>query len=130
MSPSPTTAAGQGEEVEVVGVEHGDDGERPDVVDDGEGEEEDPQARRVRGTDEREHAEGEGGVGGDDRPPGGPGRGPVVERQEDHRRHDEPADGREDGQQAREGFRSSPRVNSRRTSSPTTKKNSGHERRR
>jgi hypothetical protein len=54
---------------EVLGVEERDHGERPDVVGDGQGEQEQPQLRRAGRPDQREHAEQERGVGGDHHAP-------------------------------------------------------------
>ncbi len=57
---------------EVVAVEDGDDEDRAEVVDDGEGQQERPQGDRQLGAHHREHGEGEGDVGRHgDAPPAG-----------------------------------------------------------
>ena len=61
----------QREGVEVGRVDEGDDGQRTDVVDDGEGQEEDPEPTGYPRSDEGERTHEEGGVGGDDHAPGG-----------------------------------------------------------
>jgi hypothetical protein len=54
---------------EVAGVEHGDDGDRDEVVDHGEGEQEDPQGAREVRADDGQDGHGEGDVRrGRDRP--------------------------------------------------------------
>lgn len=57
------------EQVDVLGVEERDDGQRPDVVDDREGEDEHPQLGGDARTEGGEDADDERGVGGDDDTP-------------------------------------------------------------
>ena len=91
-------AAGRGEQPEegdLAGVEDGDHEDAADVVDDGEGQQEDLQRRRDPRAEEGDDAEREGDVGGHrDAPPGG-GIAPGVEGQVDRGRHDHAADGSE-----------------------------------
>ena len=59
----------QPQRLQVVGVEQGDDGDRQQVVDHGQGEQERPQRGRQMGGDDRENGQREGDVGGGgDRP--------------------------------------------------------------
>ena len=79
-------------EREVVGVRHGDDQERGDVVDDDERQQEDAQPRRAVAADESEDAEGERGVGPDRDAPALRAGCAAVEREVDQRRRDDAAD--------------------------------------
>ena len=91
----------QREQLEVGGEEDGDDGDRDEVVDDRQGEQERPQRRGQGGPDDGQHGEREGDVGrGGDRPAaGGVAVGPQHHHgdEEDQSREDDPADGREHG---------------------------------
>lgn len=86
------------EEVDVLGVEEGDDGECPDVIDDGEGEDEDAQLRGDAGAERGEDADDERGVGGDDDTPGPHLGGAPGDGDEDERGNDESGDGTDDRQ--------------------------------
>ena len=100
----PTTPAHEWDEreeerrdIEVGGVEDRDDGDRDEVVHDGEGEQEGAQARGQVGADDGEHGEREGDVG---RRRDGPAAVGVRVRsqhrddpEEDQRRHEDPAEG-------------------------------------
>ena len=84
-------------DIDAVGVEDGDDENRADVVDDGEGEEEDTELRGKETSQQREHAEREGDVGGEGNPPAAAVLPRAVEGEEDEGGHDHPADGRHHG---------------------------------
>ncbi len=117
---SPASSAGSRD---VVAVEDSDDRERGQVVHHGEGEQEGPHPVRGPRPDQGEHAERERGVGGHRRAPAVRRRPPGVDDEEDGDRHDHPAEARPaSGIASRRRSRSSPRSNSRRASSPTTRK--------
>jgi hypothetical protein len=72
------TTAGATAPSRARGVEDRDDGDREQVVDHGEGQQEHPQRGRQVGADHREHGEREGDVGGGrDRPPRRPAPPPA-----------------------------------------------------
>src|SRR5690606_20570791 len=78
---------------QVGGVEQRDDGDGQDVVGDGQGQQEHPERGGAAGTDDRDQAEGERGVGADRDAPAH-GAGPArVERQVDQGGADHAADG-------------------------------------
>ncbi len=87
----------QGADREVVGVEDGDDGDRDEVVDHGQREQEHPQGRRQEPADDRQHGHGERDVGrGGDRPPAQCRRITQVDHDVDRRGKDHAADRRRD----------------------------------
>ena len=79
----------------VVGVEERDDRQRGDVVHDRQRQQEDPQLGGRAGAHQREHAEGEGGVGRDRDPPALRRVARRVEGQVERRRHHDPRAGGE-----------------------------------
>ena len=80
------------EQVELLGVEDRDDGDGQQVVDDGQREQERPQARGQVGADHGQDRHGEGDVGGGgDRPPREPAVGAEVPGDVDQRRRDHAA---------------------------------------
>ena len=83
----------QRNDVQVIGVEHRDRSERPDVVDHGEREQEGPQPCRVLRRDDGEGAEQERGIGRDHRSPCVLSRAAVVQTEEDQRRQQQARDG-------------------------------------
>ena len=70
IATSSTAAISSGTTLDVIGVEQRDHAQRADVVDDGQGQQEDPQPGRVLGPDDRQRADQERGVGGDHHTPG------------------------------------------------------------
>jgi hypothetical protein len=83
----------------VVGEQHCDQGDRPEVVDDRHRQQQHPDSGRQRRTGQGQHAEGEGDVGGDrDRPCTAVGRRPPGCRQCDRGGQDHPARGGRQGQ--------------------------------
>ena len=96
-----TSAAEQGGDLEVGGVEDRDDRDRDEVVDDRKGQQERAQRRGQVRPDDGEHGQREGDVRRrGDRPPA-QGRAVAAQCQddadEDERRHDDPAHGGRDG---------------------------------
>ena len=97
-------ACAEGREGDVAAVKEGDDDDGAEVVDDGEGREEDDEAeRRVAGC-EREDAEREGDVGRHGDAPAAGGRRAEVDEGVEERGHEHAAEGRADGQE-HGGFR-------------------------
>ena len=82
--------------MELVGVDEADDGHRDDVVDDGQGEEEDPQLGGDGGADDGQGAEHEGGVRADDDAPAGGGLTGRIDREVEGRRDEHPAQARDE----------------------------------
>ena len=78
--------------VEVVGVEERHHGDRADVVDDGQGEQEQPEPVGAARPEQRQDAEHERGVGRHDDAPAGTGRAGAVDRQVDRGRDEQPAE--------------------------------------
>lgn len=95
----------QRREVQLVGEEDGDDQDRKEIVDDGEGEQERAQRGGQRGADDREDGEREGDVGGGRYGPalGGPAAG-GGDDEIDERGHGHPADRGDHGQRGGLGF--------------------------
>ena len=93
-------ADGHGERRQVDGlaVDDGDDQQRDQVVDHGDGQDEGPERCREPRAENREDAEGEGGVRGHRRTPAVHGIAAAVDRQIDENRHDHAADAGEEGQ--------------------------------
>jgi hypothetical protein len=81
----------QRQDIDAAGVEDGDDQDGPDVVDDGQGEQERLERCRQPTADQGQHAKGEGDVGGHRDPPA-PGRLPAgVDGQVQQGGHRHPA---------------------------------------
>jgi hypothetical protein len=87
----------QGDDLDAFGVEQRDHGQRADVVDHRQREQEDPQPGRVFGFDDGQRADEEGGVGRDHHTPSLRVLPRRIEQQEDDGRHGEACDRGDDG---------------------------------
>ena len=95
--------AGQGErgKRQLRGIEERDDDDGAEVVDDGERQQEDLQRRRNARAEQRQHADGEGNVGGGGNGPAAQGDGVTpVDGDVDQRRHDHAAERGDHGQRS------------------------------
>ena len=114
----------EGGQVDVVGVEHRDHGDRQQVVDDGEGEQEGSQSRGQVGRDDGEDGDGEGDsvAVGIAQPRSAPSPTWAVKATKTAAGTIIPPTAAAMGSAARAGSRRSPATNSRLSSRPTMKK--------